>query len=295
MEYHLKALSRLTPDIRLCFDADRAGIQATERAIPIAAKVEVNLSVIQIPSGKDPDELIKQDVSVWKRVITEQIEALDWLIEQYRRSEDLTTVAGRKSFKQAVFGLVARLESRGEQSIFADKVAHALGYPNGDAVRDELKLLQAGTKTYKPIRHTVSVPQDKLNRQKVEDNLMALTLLQPKLRTYLYDLAPEMFGSDEARAVFEFLAMHPDYDGTDKRLVQNFAEYAKIISLVYETLYQDLDALELDQEAKRLKSKLVAQYVRTEKQTLTERLQTAEPAEAATLLARVAKLDELLR
>jgi len=119
--------------------------------------------------------------------------------------------------------------------------------------------------------------------------------LQPKLRTYLYDLAPEMFGSDEARAVFEFLAMHPDYDGTDKRLVQNFAEYAKIISLVYETLYQDLDALELDQEAKRLKSKLVAQYVRTEKQTLTERLQTAEPAEAATLLARVAKLDELLR
>ena len=60
-EPHLKALSRFTGDIRLAFDADKAGVAATERAIPIASRVKVSLSMIDIPSGKDPDELIKQD------------------------------------------------------------------------------------------------------------------------------------------------------------------------------------------------------------------------------------------
>ena len=59
-EYQLKALSRLAGDVRLVFDADRAGLAATERAIPIASKVKISLSVITILAGKDPDELIKK-------------------------------------------------------------------------------------------------------------------------------------------------------------------------------------------------------------------------------------------
>ncbi len=66
-EPHLKALSRFTGDIRLSFDADKAGVAATERAIPIASRVKVSLSIIDIPSGKDPDELITQDPKLWQR------------------------------------------------------------------------------------------------------------------------------------------------------------------------------------------------------------------------------------
>jgi len=77
--------------------------------------------------------------------------------------------------------------------------------------------------------------------------------------------------------------------------VQKFADYVKILSLVYETLYQDLEPVELAYEATRLQAKLIAQYVRTEKQQLITQLQTAEPGEAEALLQRAAKLDELLR
>ena len=65
-EPQLKALSRFTGDIRLCFDADKAGMAATERAIPIASRVKVSLSIIDMPSGKDPDELIRQDPELWQ-------------------------------------------------------------------------------------------------------------------------------------------------------------------------------------------------------------------------------------
>ncbi len=47
-EAHLKTLGRFSGDIRLGFDADKAGLAATERAIPIASRVKVSLSIIDI-------------------------------------------------------------------------------------------------------------------------------------------------------------------------------------------------------------------------------------------------------
>ncbi|MGB3945995.1 MAG: DNA primase, partial [Candidatus Saccharimonadales bacterium] len=61
-EWHLKSLARLSHDVRLSFDADKAGLAATERAIPIASQVGVELTIIGLPDGmKDPDELIQHD------------------------------------------------------------------------------------------------------------------------------------------------------------------------------------------------------------------------------------------
>jgi hypothetical protein len=104
-----------------------------------------------------------------------------------------------------------------------------------------------------------------------------------------------MIGGEQQQIVFKFLAEHPDYDGTDKTAVQSFAEYAKILSLVYETLYQDLELTELGYEASRLQAKLIAQYVRTEKQKLINELQTADAGQGELLLKQAAALDELLR
>jgi DNA primase len=97
-ESQLKNLGRLTPDVRLAFDEDRAGIAATERAIPIASKVGVELSVISIPSGKDPDELIQTDPKLWMEAVESHTYALDWLIGVYKNRLDLSTAAGKRQF-----------------------------------------------------------------------------------------------------------------------------------------------------------------------------------------------------
>ncbi|HSX43498.1 MAG TPA: DNA primase [Candidatus Saccharimonadales bacterium] len=296
-EPHLKTLSRLTGDIRLSFDADRAGIAATERAIPVAAKVGVQLSIITIPSGKDPDELIKQDVKIWADIITRPQYAVDWLIERYAAQLDLATVQGKKELSDVVLRVVRQLPDSVEQDHYIGRLAELLSV-NKEALNTKLAKVEDSSQ---PVRRRVmsqpAQPMDKetVERKRVEDNLMALVFLQPKLRTYAYPLEPAMFMSEPARGLFVFLQEHPDFDGSDVDGVQKFAEYAKILSLVYETLYQDLELVELGYEAARLQAKLIAQYVRTEKQLLSQQLQTAESAEAETLLRRVARLDELLR
>jgi DNA primase len=297
-EPHLKALSRLSGDTRLCFDADRAGIAATERAIPVAAKVGVGLSVITIPSGKDPDELIRQDVKIWEDIITKPQYAVDWLIDRYVQQLDLTTAMGKRELSDVVLQVVRQLPDSVEQDHYIGKLAELLSV-NKQALNTKLATVEDTTQ---PVRRRVVQPpnhepldKELIERQRSEENLMAITFLQPKLRPYLYSLNPDMFLNEQAKKVFQFLQEHADYDGTDKEAVQKFAEYAKILSLVYETLYQDLDLVELGYEAARLQAKLVAQYVRTEKQQLIAQLQDAEQHESDRLMQRVAELDDLLR
>jgi len=298
-EQHLKALSRLTGDIRLSFDADKAGLNATERAIPVAAKVGVQLSIITIPSGKDPDELIKQDVQVWQDIITKPQYAVDWLIDRYTATLDLSTAQGKKDLSDVVLRTVRQLPDPVEQDHYVGKLAELLSVNKAalttklSGVEDESQPVRRRA-VQKNLAHAVTDKQ-LVERTRTEEHLMALTLMQPKLRSALYPLTPDMFADPQARTVFEFLSTHPDYDGTDKQAVQKFADYAKIISLVYETLYQDLDAVELSYEARRLTAKLIAQYVRTEKQRLGEQLQSADSKTSAELLKKAAELDALLR
>jgi DNA primase len=297
-EPHLKALSRLSGDIRLCFDADRAGIAATERAIPVATKVGVSLSIITIPSGKDPDELIRQDVRVWEDIITKPQYAVDWLIDRYVQQLDIATAQGKKELSDVVLRVVRQLPDTVEQDHYIGKLAELLSV-NKQALDSKLAGIEDETT---PVRRKLTQSQNRqpidkesLERQRTEENLMAITLLHPKLRTQLYSLTPAMFSHEKPREVFMFLQEQPDYDGTDKVAVQKFADYAKILSLVYETLYQDLELTELGYEAGRLQAKLIAQYVRTEKQQLIAELQDAEQNESDRLMKRVAALDDLLR
>lgn len=296
-EPHLKALSRLTGDIRLCFDADKAGVAATERAIPVAAKVGVSLQIITIPSGKDPDELIRQDVKMWEDIITKPQYAVDWLIERYTSTLNLDSAQGKRELSDVVLRVVRQLPDSVEQDHYLGKLAELLSV-NKEALNT--KLAGVADETAPVRRRTAQVTPQQIDRavfekQRIEEHLLALALMQPKLRTYLYPFTVEMFDHEQAKKVFEFLLEHPEYDGSDKAVVQKFADYAKILSLVYETLYQDLEPVELGYEAARLQAKLIAQYVRNQKQALIAKLTIAEPKEAELLLQQAAKLDELLR
>lgn len=296
-EPHLKALSRLTGDIRLCFDADKAGVAATERAIPVASKVGVNLQIITIPSGKDPDELIKQDVKLWHEIIEKPLYAVDWLIDRYTETLDLDTATGKRQLSDVVLKVVRQLPDSVEQDHYVGRLAGLLRV-SADALREKLRQTAAEPTTVR--RHVqqaqpTQAQQVRQEKLRLEERLMALTLLVPRLRDVLYALDPAMFDDERARTTFEFLAEHPDFDGKNPTEVQQIAEYGKILSLVYETLYQDIEPIELTGEANRLKVSLVAQYVRAQKQAIAEKLQTAEGTEVEQLLMRARDLDTLLK
>jgi DNA primase len=61
-EEHLQMLWQMTPDPILCFDGDKAGIKAAERAADLVMphlKPGFTVRIATLPEGQDPDDLIK--------------------------------------------------------------------------------------------------------------------------------------------------------------------------------------------------------------------------------------------
>ncbi len=56
---HIQILKRFTKMIYLCLDSDNAGVKATFSSIETLANQDIEARIIQIPSGKDPDDFIK--------------------------------------------------------------------------------------------------------------------------------------------------------------------------------------------------------------------------------------------
>jgi DNA primase len=298
-EPHLKALSRLSGDIRLSFDADKAGIAATERAIPIASRVKVSLSIIDIPSGKDPDELIKQDPELWRTAITKHRYALDWLMQRYQKLLDVTSAQGKREYSDVLLPVIQGLSDDVERDHYLNAIAETI-----DVSRDALqqKLLKtAGLDSASRQKQVKSRPEvlDKviLDNQKTQDHFLALLLMRPTLREFLGLITPDMILTDNARDLLVFLKAHPDSNGQldQAKELQNLSDYVKIESVLYEELYQGLELNELHYEAARLQARLVEAFVKTQKAQLAHKLMSADEAAIDDLLQQAKKYDQLLK
>lgn len=301
-EQHLQALGRFTGDIRLSFDADKAGLNATERAIPIASKVKVSLGIITIPSGKDPDELIKQDPEIWKKVIQSPQYALDWLIGRYQQLLDITSAQGKRQFTDIILHVVHDLQDPVEKDHYVAEVARLIGVSE-DALRNKLSGEQVREEAQARPRKKPKISAAKLDKAaaemiKAQNRLLCLALMQPRLRQIaLEPLSDDMMLDDNHRQMLQFLRDHPDFVGgtTVVDELRPIADYGKMLSLQYEEIYQGLEFIELQNEVARLQAHLIESYVKTKKEQLQQKFNTADDAEMKTLLEEDIRLTQLLR
>jgi len=115
----------------LNFDADGAGVRAAQRAIgeveQLALQGQLELRVLQLPAGKDPDEYLKAHGAGDYRALLDQAPVwLDWQIEQVLAGLDLSR---SDQFQQAVTGLVAllgKLPATAVRSRYLQQVAERL-------------------------------------------------------------------------------------------------------------------------------------------------------------------------
>lgn len=298
-EAHLKALSRFTTDIRLAFDQDQAGLKATERAIPIASKVGVNLSIVSVPEGKDPDELIKKDARIWQEIVTKPQYAVDWIMDRYQQLLDLDSALGKRKFSDRVLATIEELSDSVEKDHYLHKTATLLGV-SVDALRTKSKTTPKTTKKpeYKKLKEMPIVANATADHIKSENKLLSLALHLPSLRSYLDPLTPEMFSQPKAQALLTFLKSAPDYsydqESADAQL-QELSEYGKMLTLLFEELYQNLEVIELRYEATRLQIRQIETYVKTKKSQLAVAMQTANDDEIDQMLESAKKLDVLLK
>ncbi len=124
-EDHSRELRRLTDQIILCFDGDKAGLAAANKAIPILMAQNFSISVVEIPNKMDPDEFIKTyGKEAFSKLIDQAIPAIDYQYRYIKRQFNLEFVSHREQFKRQIYHFAYTLQSHTLQELILKKLAY---------------------------------------------------------------------------------------------------------------------------------------------------------------------------
>lgn len=275
--HHLKTLGRLSGNIRLSFDGDKAGIAATERAIPIAEEAGVTLTIISLPdSAKDPDELIQQSVQGWQAAIDAAEPVVDWILRQYSARHDVTTAAGKRAFTSAALEVTGVLKDPVEQEHYLQRIAD-ISHTTLETLRAKMSNSHETVKTYKKIAPAHTTPSNDADYAHY-DSVLALGLIDPSLRELFRDTESSLFGVEKRQAVAQYLQQQSAAVQDTPGELQNYDEYVKILLLRADARYAGWTETDRFHEAARLLRRIKDEHKKQQKQQLTDQLRDAELA-----------------
>ncbi len=191
----IQLIARYADRINLIFDADGAGQKATQRAIDNLRKTGLDVRVVTIPDGKDPDEFLKKNGDAAMRLLLERsANALEYRLLELGKKHNLTTPDGKVAYMKEAAGLLADLDSPVEQDVYAGRLAQQLD------IRKEFIQREVETEQKRRQRAARKRELPNLIRRENKD----IRQVNPEAATY-----PKGAGAEEC--LLGTLLIHPDY------------------------------------------------------------------------------------
>ena len=135
-EEHLRLLKRFTDNLLFSFDADQAGVKASGRSYEIALAMGMNVEMVVLPKGKDPADLFRENVEMWRDSISKAKHIIDFLIEAISRKE-LSEREFRSEIGKSVIPYIASIKSAIDRAHFVKRVSDTLLLPE-QVISDEV-------------------------------------------------------------------------------------------------------------------------------------------------------------
>lgn len=120
-------LSRYAKQVLLSYDGDEAGQKATARAIEIFSATGMDVKVLRLVGGKDPDEIIKKHgAQRFQDIIDGAANDTEYRILKARAGFNLSTDDGKLNFLEKASDILAEIPSPIEVDIYASRLAREL-------------------------------------------------------------------------------------------------------------------------------------------------------------------------
>lgn len=131
-----KILKRFADEILLCFDNDSAGFNATIRALNILEQVEIDHKVIKIEKYTDADDVIKNDLDYWNKIINNPINTLEFILQKMSDEHDLGSPDGKSSLYKKYIPILKMTKNKIQKEYFIKKLADIVGLTISDIHED---------------------------------------------------------------------------------------------------------------------------------------------------------------
>ena len=96
-------LAKLSKNIIIAYDGDKAGLEATNKAIKKLEPLKLKVDILHLPDQLDPDEFIKKHgIQAYQKRMQHLKDPYDYRYLMYKQSKDLSKSHDRIAFKDAV-------------------------------------------------------------------------------------------------------------------------------------------------------------------------------------------------
>jgi DNA primase len=193
-------LKRFTNNIALSFDMDDAGQMAADRGIKEVLAQEMNLKIIVLPYGKDPDECLKNNPADFKKAVYEAKPMLEYYFNKISDGLNLSELDNKQLVAKKMLAMIALVSNNLERDFWLKKLSADLEI-NEAVLRENLdKNLSTIVRT-SGVENNINVAglvsQNLSREEKLSELLLSLLIKFPDFLSYtINNLEPDLLAGE---------------------------------------------------------------------------------------------------
>jgi DNA primase len=151
-ERHVRMIRRQVDSVILALDADAAGQRAMRRGLDVVRDSErrggdwlgavrttstskLQLKVMVLPAGKDPDDVVREDPGSWGALSAQAVPAVEFVLTRLGAQFDLATARGKSEAVYDALPVIRDLSDPIERSHYERRLAEIVGIDRSDLMR----------------------------------------------------------------------------------------------------------------------------------------------------------------
>ncbi len=235
-----RLIRRYTENVVVCYDSDAAGKKATQRALEILPPAGLNVRVMTVTGGKDPDDMMKEEggKEKFRRLLDASFNSVDYRFSETLAKYDISVDTEKIECLKKMAEIIAPIPSPAERDVYASKIAEIMTVDKKAVVAEinqRRKRMQRFREKEERAKQLSSLTDanDKVNPQrprhlkaaKAEEDLLSVLINMPeKAPRITSQISEEDFVTDFNRRVFIALKEKIEHDPTADHLL-NIAQY----------------------------------------------------------------------
>ena len=171
-EYQFRQLQKLAAKIVLALDPDTAGVNAMLRGLDVAretldretapvfnprglvghaGKLQIDIRVLTVPDGKDPDELMQDDPQAWQTLVDDAPPVVAFVIDALSAGRDLNDPREKSKLSKEVLPIIRDVADPVEQMVYVQQLARRLKVDER-AMFDQMRVVSSAPAKPRPAR-----------------------------------------------------------------------------------------------------------------------------------------------
>ena len=190
--------------VYVCFDGDTAGQTATWRSLDMLASVNLEVRVMSMPQGLDPDDCInKYGVEGFNKFISDALPLTEFKIRSLQSRCDTSTLEGKEKFALSTIPVLASLEPVSREAYA--KLVSQISDLSVDSLITQVTKYLSGETIDKP-QQNVEKKTEKVSSANIKMCRFVLASMV-ELKSYVYakDLNEDIFEDEVHKKVYRYL------------------------------------------------------------------------------------------